>query len=70
MLITSGIIMNIYYCKIVRLDIFMFWKNIANIFLRLLPIVVLGMATNQVLGQTNSIMLFVIKWLDIRWYIA
>lgn len=39
----------------------MFWKNIANIFLRLLPIVVLGMATNQVLGQTNSIMLFVIK---------
>ena len=61
MLITSGIIMNIYYCKIVRLDIFMFWKNIANIFLRLLPIVVLGMATNQVLGQTNSIMLFVIK---------
>ena len=61
MLITSGIIMNIYYCKIVQLDIFMFWKNIASIFLRLLPVVVLGVATNRVLGQTKSIMIFVIK---------
>ncbi len=61
MFLTSGIIMNIYYCRIVRLDIASFWKNIVSMLLRLLPITALGMAANSALGSASSIWLFLVK---------
>lgn len=61
MFITSGIILNVYYYKTVHLDILVFWKNIIGMLVKFLPISIIAMVTNLVLGQTNSIIIFIIK---------
>lgn len=61
MFITSGIVMNVFYARVIHLDITSFWKNIASIFLRLLPVAAVCWVLNQVLGAEWALMGFALK---------
>lgn len=61
MFVTSGIILNIYYLKVVHLDVINFWKNIGKIFAGLLPVTIFGLVGKHILGQFNTLTWFFIK---------
>ena len=61
MLLTSGVILNLYYAKVIRLDMTAFWKNIASILIRLLPLLVVGWELNHTFGTVWTLGNFVIK---------
>ena len=61
MLLTSGVILNLYYAKVIRLDMTAFWKNIVSILIRLLPLLVVGWGLNHIYGTVWTLGNFVIK---------
>ena len=61
MLLTSGVILNLYYAKVICLDMSAFWKNIASILIRLLPLLVVGWGLNHTFGTVWTLGNFVIK---------
>lgn len=61
MFITSGIIMNIYYGKVIGLNIIEYWKNILQIFLRLLSVTIIGFAINHIVEFTCSWLFLIAK---------
>lgn len=63
MFVTSGIILNVYYIKEIGLDILAFWKNILEVFIKLLPVFVLGYVVNSIILVPHSAISFVIKLL-------
>ena len=63
MFITNGIVMNVFYAKVVRLDIVTFWKNIGSILLRLLPLLAAGWGMNCLFGTKWILIGFLFKTL-------
>lgn len=61
MLITSGLILNLYYYKIIRLDIILFWKNIIMILGKIIPIVILSYAINKIIMTPVNIYILIFK---------
>lgn len=61
MFITSGLILNWYYAKKIKLDIVAFWKNIFSIFLKLLPLILVSFMINYLLDLKWCIGFFAIK---------
>ncbi|PID33233.1 hypothetical protein CR969_01840 [Candidatus Saccharibacteria bacterium] len=53
LIIGNGLIMNIYYHKVIKLDIKGFWANIISIFIKQLPVLTAIMATHILFGQEN-----------------
>lgn len=50
MFITSGIILNIFYAKTIKLEIASFWKNILALLGKISPVVILSWILNQMLS--------------------
>ncbi len=63
MLITSGLILNFYYYKIIGLDIKSFWKNIILILGKMLPLVILSYILNKTIVTPINIYILIIKML-------
>lgn len=62
MFITSGVILNIYYYKRIGLDIKGFWKNICEIVLKILPVVLVGyLVNNQLIDFKDSFIMLTVK---------
>lgn len=63
MFITSGLILNLYYSKIIGLDIKLFWNNIIIILGKMFPIVVLSYFFNKIIVTPVNIYILIIKML-------
>jgi O-antigen/teichoic acid export membrane protein len=61
LLLTSGIILNIYYAKNTMLDIRLFWKNIFGIAVRLLPLAVIAYVVDRLIVIESGVVVFVLK---------
>lgn len=60
MVLTSGVIMNVFYAREVKLDISGYWKNISVIGLRLLPLAAAAYAADKMAGR-GSVAFFAFK---------
>ena len=61
MIITSGIILNLYLWKKVKLDIPLFWKNISQILARSVPYGIIFYIVNLFISTRYSLLFFVSK---------
>lgn len=61
MFVTSGLILNIYYQKVIKLDVVLFWKNILLILIKLLPVVVISYLVNETIQLPETAIFLIIK---------
>lgn len=60
MLLGQGVILNIYYHKVVKIDMLEFWKNIFKLSIPVIITVLLGVLINAII-VSNSIIILIIK---------
>lgn len=60
-IITKGLIINWYYHKKIQLNIKKFWITIVTLFVKSLPLVVLGLILNILMEASNSWMMLFVK---------
>ena len=53
LIVANGLVMNVYYHKRCGIDIVAFWKNIARLFIAILPAVVFGTLVSLLLNLSN-----------------
>lgn len=59
--LTSGVMLNWYYKKVIQLDIVLFWKNIGQIIVRIFPVVIVYYIVNAVVDFSAGIIGFMFK---------